>query len=362
MRRGYTGKVNINMNLHLGPVMLDVVGATLTDDDRKRLTHPLTGGVILFSRNFQSPAQLAALTAEIHALRTPPLLIAVDHEGGRVQRFRDGFTAIPPMRELGVAWEKNATQAKQLAQDTGYVLAAELRARGVDLTFAPVLDVDFKRSSVIGDRAFHADPEIIAPLAQALVHGFQLGGMSSVGKHFPGHGHVRADSHHEIPVDDRSYVDIEQCDLIPFRRLIGAGLAAVMPAHVIYPQVDVLPAGFSPKWLKQILRKQLKFDGVIFSDDLSMEGAKGVGGIVARANAALSAGCDMVLVCNDAGAADELLAGLEYHMPAVGQARLAAMRGRGPVQGMAALSALPEYQRALAVVQAIGKREGDLFA
>ncbi len=350
------------MNLHLGPVMLDVLGPELTDDDRKRLLHPLTGGVILFSRNFHSSGQLAALTAQIHALRTPPLLIAVDHEGGRVQRFRDGFTAIPPMRELGAAWEKNAAMAKQLAQDTGYVLAAELRAHGVDLTFAPVLDVDFKRSSVIGDRAFHADPEIIAPLAQALVHGFNLGGMSSVGKHFPGHGHVRADSHHEIPVDDRSYVDIEQCDLIPFRRLIGAGMGAVMPAHVIYPQVDALPAGFSPKWLKQILRKQLEFDGVIFSDDLSMEGAKGVGGIVARAQAALNAGCDMVLVCNDAGAADELLSGLVSIMPAVGQARLAAMRGRGPVQGMSKLRENTDYTRALIAVTAIGKRDGDLFA
>ncbi len=349
-------------NLHLGPVMLDVTGITLTDDDRKRLLHPLTGGVILFARNFESPAQLTQLTAEIHALRTPTLLIAVDHEGGRVQRFRDGFTAIPPMRELGNAWEKNATKAKQLAQDTGYVLATELRAHGVDLTFAPVLDVDFKRSSVIGDRAFHADPEIIAPLAQALTHGFSLGGMASVGKHFPGHGHVRADSHHEIPVDDRSWVDIEQCDLIPFRRLISAGLGAVMPAHVIYPQVDAQPAGFSQKWLKQILRQQLEFDGVIFSDDLSMEGAKGAGGIVDRANAALTAGCDMVLVCNDAGAADELLAGLTYTMPAVGQVRLARMRGRGSVHDRAALQAMPEYQRALAVVQAIGKREGDLFA
>jgi beta-N-acetylhexosaminidase len=352
-------------NLHIGPVMIDVAGTALTDDDRRRLLHPLTGGVILFSRNFQSPAQLAALTAEIHALRTPALLIAVDHEGGRVQRFRDGFTVIPAMRELGAAWDKNAAKAKQLAQDTGYVLATELRAHGVDLTFAPVLDVDYKRSSVIGDRAFHSDPEIIAPLAQALVHGFNLGGMSSVGKHFPGHGHTRADSHHEIPVDERSYVDIEQCDLIPFRRLIGAGLGAVMPAHVIYPKVDALPAGFSPKWLKQILRQQLEFDGVIFSDDLSMEGAKagvGAGGVVARANAALTAGCDMVLVCNDAGAADELLAGLQYTMPAVGQVRLATMRGRGTIHDPATLDKTPDYQRALAAVRTIGKREGDLFA
>jgi beta-N-acetylhexosaminidase len=342
--------MNKNMHLHIGPVMLDVAGVSLTDDDRKRLTHPLAGGVILFSRNFQSPAQLTALTAEIHGLRTPPLLIAVDHEGGRVQRFRDGFTAIPAMRELGRTWERDAAIARQLAQDTGYVLAAELRAHGVDLTFAPVLDVDFKRSSVIGDRAFHTDPEIIAPLAQALVHGFNPGGLSSVGKHFPGHGHVSADSHHEIPVDDRSYVDIEQCDLIPFRRLIGAGLGAVMPAHVIYPQVDAQPAGFSSKWLKQILRRQLEFDGVVFSDDLSMEGAKGAGDIVARTHAALTAGCDMVLVCNDSAAVDELLSRLDYRIPAVGQARLTMMRGRGSVHSMAELRDVSEYQRAQAAV------------
>jgi beta-N-acetylhexosaminidase len=354
--------MNKNNNLHLGPVMLDIAGTTLADDDRRRLLHPLTGGVILFSRNFQSPAQLAALTADIHALRTPALLIAVDHEGGRVQRFREGFTLIPAMRELGVAWEKSPSTAKQSAQDTGFVLAAELRAHGIDLTFAPVLDVDFKRSSVIGDRAFHADPDIISALAQALVHGLNLGGMSSVGKHFPGHGHVRADSHHEIPVDDRSYVDIEQCDLIPFRRLIGAGLGAVMPAHVIYPQVDQQPAGFSAKWLKHVLRQQLEFDGVIFSDDLSMEGAKGAGSIVARAHAALTAGCDMVLVCNDAAAADELLTDLDYHMPAAGQARLARMRGRGVIHDMAMLRDLPEYQRARTAVQSIGKRTDDLFA
>ncbi len=345
--------------------MLDVMGTSLTDADRTRLLHPLTGGVILFSRNFESPAQLTKLTTEIHALRTPALLIAVDHEGGRVQRFREGFTAIPPMRELGAVWESNISRAKALAQDTGYVLATELRAHGVDLTFAPVLDVDFKRSSVIGDRAFHANPAIIASLAQALVQGFQLGGMSSVGKHFPGHGHVRADSHHEVPVDDRPYVDIEQCDLVPFRRLIEAGLGAIMPAHVIYPQVDAEPAGFSSKWLKQILRRQLEFGGVIFSDDLSMEGAKvgaGAGGVVARAHAALSAGCDMVLVCNDAGAADELLAGLDHQVPAVGQARLARMRGRGAIHDVAALQALPDYQRALSAVRAISQREGDLFA
>ena len=355
-------------DLHLGPVMLDVTGLTLTDVDRKRLLHPLTGGVILFARNYQSPEQLAALTAEIHALRTPPLLIAVDHEGGRVQRFRDGFSTIPPMRALGDAWEKDGKDTKRaraIAHDTGYVIATELRAHGVDLTFAPVLDVDFKRSSVIGDRAFHAEPDIIANVAHALIQGMAAGGMSSVGKHFPGHGHVRADSHHEVPVDDRSYAQIEASDLVPFRRLAGSGLGAVMPAHVIYPQVDPNPAGFSSKWLKQILRKQLEFDGVIFSDDLSMEGAKvgkGEGGVVDAATAALEAGCDMVLVCNAPESADTLLAGLDYNMPAVGRARLAAMRGRGAVQGMATLRAQAEYQRASAAVASLSKRDGDLFA
>jgi len=357
--------MNKKNKLHIGPVMLDIAGTALSSEDRKRLLHPLSGGVVLFSRNYASPAQLVALTSEIHALRTPALLIAVDHEGGRVQRFRDGFTAIPAMRELGVAWEKNASEAAKVAQETGYVLAAELRAHGIDLTFAPVLDVDFKRSSVIGDRAFHSDPEVIVPLAQALVKGLARGGMSSVGKHFPGHGHVRADSHHEIPIDDRSYADIEQCDLIPFRRLIEAGLGAIMPAHVIYPAVDTQPAGFSAKWLKQVLRQQLEFDGVIFSDDLSMEGAKagaGAKGVVARAKAAFSAGCDMVLVCNDAAAADELLEGLEYTMPAVGQARLARMRGRGSVHDMAGLRETADYRHALSVMRSLSKREGDLFA
>jgi beta-N-acetylhexosaminidase len=353
--------MNKEDKLHIGPVMLDIAGTALTAHDRRRLLHPMTGGVILFSRNFESPAQLARLTADIHAVRTPALLIAVDHEGGRVQRFRDGFTAIPAMRALGDAWEQNPAQAKSLARDAGYVLASELRSHGVDLTFAPVLDVDYKRSSVIGDRAFHADPEIIANLAHALVKGLHEGGMSSVGKHYPGHGHVRADSHHEVPVDERSYSQIEQCDLIPFRRLIGNGLGAVMPAHVIYPQIDRLPAGFSSKWLKQILRRDLGFNGVIFSDDLSMEGAKGVGGIVERADAALNAGCDMVLVCNAPEAADELLAGLQYIMPAVVQMRLAAMRGRGGTP-MAQLQASAEYARALASVKSIGRRDGDLFA
>lgn len=311
-----------------GPVMLDVAGTELTDEDRRRLLHPLVGGVILFSRNFSSCTQLARLTAEIHALRDPQLLIAVDHEGGRVQRFREGFTQIQPMRELGTAWDRDPDQAVTLARSLGFVLASELRNHGVDLSFTPVLDVDYGNSSVIGDRAFHERPDAIAELATGLMHGLRDGGMAAVGKHFPGHGHVRADSHHEVPVDGRTFAEIDGEDLIPFRRLIDAGLDGIMPAHVIYPQIDASPAGFSEVWLKRILRKTLGFDGVIFSDDLSMEGASTAGGVVDRARAALNAGCDMVLVCNAPHSADELLNGLSHVMPAAGQARLARIHAR----------------------------------
>ncbi len=296
-------------SIPLGRAMVDVNGLILTPAEKLRLSHPQVGGVILFSRNFESVAQLVELTSAIHALRTPRLLIAVDHEGGRVQRFREGFTRIPPMRALGHLWDTREDDALKAARACGFVLAAELRACGVDLSFAPVLDLDYGASSVIGDRAFHGDPETVAALAAALQQGLADGGLSACGKHFPGHGHVAADSHHEIPIDDRPLAAIEVSDLVPFQRMVAAGLAAMMPAHVIYPEVDARPAGFSPVWITY-LRKTLHFDGIIFSDDLSMEGAKGVGGVTARAQAALAAGCDMVLLCNDGAGADELLAGL----------------------------------------------------
>jgi beta-N-acetylhexosaminidase len=344
----------------LGPVMIDIAGTALDAEDRRRLLHPLTGGIILFTRNYASPEQLARLTADIHALRDPPLIIAVDHEGGRVQRFREGFTQIPPMRQLGAVWDENPERARHLAVEAGMVLAAELRACGVDLSFTPVLDVDHGSSSVIGDRAFHRDPEVVAALAQKLMHGLRRAGMAAVGKHFPGHGHVRADSHLEVPVDERSLADLELSDLVPFRLLIGEGLGGIMPAHVIYPQVDAKPAGFSEIWLKEILRQRLGFSGVIFSDDLSMEGASVAGGIEARARAALAAGCDMVLVCNNPAAVDELYGCLDYTAPAASLARLIRMHGRGGARSLAGLRTDPGYQRAAAEVQSIGMRRGDL--
>ena len=293
-----------------GPVMLDIVGLTLNAEDVRRIRHPLTGGVILFSRNFQDRAQLVALTKAIRAERDD-VLIAVDHEGGRVQRFReDGFTHLPAMRRLGELWDENPVMACRTATAAGYVLAAELRACGVDLSFTPVLDLDYGVSGVIGNRAFHSEPRVVAKLAQSLNYGLALAGMANCGKHFPGHGFVREDSHHELPVDNRSLKDIMEKDAAPYFWM-GIGLSGVMPAHVIYPQVDPNPAGFSSKWLT-ILREELQFDGVIFSDDLSMEGARVAGSTVEGARAALAAGCDMVLICNSPDKADEILAGLAY--------------------------------------------------
>ena len=345
----------------LGPVMLDIAGTELTAEDEARLRHPNTGGVILFSKNYQNPSQLAALTAAIHALRNPPLLIAVDHEGGRVQRFREGFTVVAAMRELGKIWDQSAAQARHLAIKTGYVLASELRAHGVDFSFTPVLDLDYGESGVIGDRAFHRYPQAVSDLAQNLIVGMRKAGMASVGKHFPGHGYVRADSHLEIPVDDRDLVDLELEDLVPFRQLGHFGMTAIMPAHVIYPKVDSQPAGYSAVWLKEILRGRLEFDGVIFSDDLSMEGARGVGGVVARASAALNAGCDMVLLCNDGTGADELLDGLSWTTPAVSLARMARMHGKPNPPTMTELREHADYVESLHAIAGIGVKSRDLL-
>lgn len=335
----------------LGPVMLDLAGTELTAQEAQRLRHPLVGGVILFARNYASPGQVAELTAAIHALREPRLLIGVDHEGGRVQRFREGFTRIPPMRRLGELWDAHPQKARRLAHQVGYVLAAELRACGVDFSFTPVLDLDYGTSSVIGDRAFHRDPQAVAELAHALMLGMKEAGMAAVGKHFPGHGHVAADSHLAVPVDERARADIELADLVPFRQMIDFGLPALMPAHVIYPKVDARPAGFSPVWLQQILRGELGFAGAIFSDDLSMEGASVAGDVVARAQAALEAGCDMVLVCNAPEAAQRVLDELRWTPSPTSLARLARLHGR---PGAPTLTRLHEDGHYAAAVHAIG--------
>ncbi|MGZ5271693.1 MAG: beta-N-acetylhexosaminidase [Ramlibacter sp.] len=343
------------------PLILDIAGTQLTDTDRRRLAHPLTGGMILFGRNWHDRAQLAALCADIKAVR-PDLLICVDHEGGRVQRFRtDGFTHLPPMRVLGELWMRDALAATNAATAAGYVLGAELRACGVDFSFTPVLDLDWGESGVIGDRAFHRDARVVSMLAKSLMHGLLQAGMANCGKHFPGHGFVKADSHTEIPVDGRSLKAVLADDAAPYGWL-NTTLSSVMPAHVVYPKVDSLPAGFSPRWLQAVLRDRLGFAGAIFSDDLSMEGARRIDGrevsYTQAAQAALKAGCDMVLLCNqsvgDGRAVDELLDGLaeaqlkgHWTPDPVSEQRRVALLPVGPAAEWDDLMVQPRYMQAL---------------
>ena len=355
------------MNEH-APLILDIAGLSLTDADRRRLANPLSGGMILFGRNWQDREQLTQLCADMKALRGD-LLICVDHEGGRVQRFRtDGFTHLPPMRAFGELWGRDATgpgsgamAAGNAATAAGYVLAAELRACGVDFSFTPVLDLDWGESGVIGDRAFHRDPRVAAVLAKCLMHGLLQAGMANCGKHFPGHGYVRADSHTDIPVDERSLEAILADDAAPYGWLTSV-LTSVMPAHVVYPAVDARPAGFSSVWLDEILRRRLGFTGAIFSDDLSMAGARLVDGrqvsYPEASVAALNAGCDMVLLCNqsvDGGAAvDELLEGLErarrnaqWRPNGASEHRRLALLPAGPALHWDELMTAPAYRHAL---------------
>jgi beta-N-acetylhexosaminidase len=280
-------------------VVADVVGPALTDEDRERLRHPAAGAVILFARNYENPQQLSALVEEIEKLREPDLPVCVDHEGGRVQRFREGFSAIPPMRQFGRLWDRDRELAKETARAAAYVIGAELGAHGLDFSFAPVLDLDYGGSSVIGDRALHFDPNAVGALAASIVQGFADAGMAAVGKHFPGHGFATGDTHSAVSRDERPFTEILKKDIAPYRIAFQAGLAGVMPAHVIYPQCDAEPAGYSKYWLQEVLRGKLGFEGLIFSDDLSMEGAAVAGGPPERARAALAAGCDMVLLCNN---------------------------------------------------------------
>jgi beta-N-acetylhexosaminidase len=335
-----------------GPVVVGVEGVRLTERDCARLTHPLVGMVILFSANFESPEQLQELTSEIHALGDPALLIAVDHEGGRVQRFRKGFTHLPPMRRLGELWDRDVLLACRVAASAGFVLASELRAHGVDFTFAPVLDVDWGRSGVIGDRAFHSDPRVVAMLAAHLTHGLALAGMANCGKHYPGHGWAVADSHVDVPHDERSRTDLLARDAAPYRWL-GPQLSAVMPAHVVYDRVDSAPAGFSRHWI-DLLRQELGFAGAVFSDDLLMEGASSQGSVVDRARVALAAGCDLVLVCNALDAMDQVLAGLRWRRTRAFADRVQRLMPRGVAPRMPELVESELYRLAKADLAHLG--------
>lgn len=331
--------------MSLGPVMVDVQGTQLTETERTILKNPLVGGVILFSRNYENPTQLSLLTASIHSLREPPLVIAVDHEGGRVQRFMAGFTPLPACGKIGRLYAEDRSHARLMARSSGLVMAAELLVLGVDISFAPVLDIGRGLCDVIGERAFHSDPQIVAELARQYIAGMTQAGMVATGKHFPGHGGVTGDSHTELPVDERDYAQLKAEDLVPFARLAPTSLAGIMPAHVLYPHIDAQPAGFSAFWLKEVLRKRLHFNGIIFSDDLSMVGAHGVGDLGARAHVALEAGCDMVLACNDPDGLAGLFAALEGYQNPTAQMRLARLHGR-PAWDAETLRNETEYREA----------------
>jgi beta-N-acetylhexosaminidase len=327
--------------------MFDLADTRLEPEEKERLLSPAAGGIIFFARNYENPEQIAQLTADIRAVR-PEILIAVDHEGGRVQRFREGFTRLPPAARYQAEGDADA-----LAETAGWVLAAELRAVGVDFSFAPVLDVECGISRVIGDRAFGDDPDTAARLAAAFTRGMARAGMAAVGKHFPGHGSVEEDSHIALPVDRRPLAEIEARDLRPFRALIESGLEGMMASHVVYEQLDSRPAGFSPFWIQDVLRGRLGFAGAVFTDDLSMAGAAMAGGPVDRVRLALEAGCDMVLVCNAPGAAENVLEALSGHTPdPLATARLQRMAGRFPID-RAALLASPEWQDAAARIAAL---------
>jgi beta-N-acetylhexosaminidase len=335
----------------LGPLMIDVQGLRLTPQEAASLRDPLVGGVILFSRNFSDREQLRALTAEIRAVRQPAPLIGVDQEGGRVQRFREGLTALPAPRWLGHEYDLDADRARHLAFTCAWIMASELVELGIDFSFAPCVDLDWGVSEVIGDRALHRDPEAVASLALSWLQGMRAAGMAAVAKHFPGHGAVVADSHLELPEDRRSYLEIQD-DIAPYRRLVDHGLPGVMMAHVRYPQVDGRIASLSPVWMRQELRGNLGFDGVIFSDDLNMAGAAVAGSVPERVRAALEAGADMALVCNNPEAAAQTLTELTgFHNPAA-HARIVAMRAHPPHPPARDLRDLPEWRRATAQLAA----------
>jgi beta-N-acetylhexosaminidase len=329
--------------------MLDIEGVALTPADRELLREPAVGGVILFTRNYESPEQITDLVSEIRALRSPPLLIAVDHEGGRVQRFRQGFSAIPPMRLIGREFARDSAAGLAFARQTGWLIGSELRAAGIDLCFAPCVDLDWGVSEIIGDRAFHANPDAVSDLAGAFCRGLRTAGMAAVAKHFPGHGAVVADSHLKLPVDRREY-GILLDDMRPYERLTSNGLiAGVMLAHIVYREIDEMPAGFSSHWIQQELRSRVGFGGAVFCDDLSMQATAAYGTMRERAKRALQAGCDMILVCNDRNAARMTVASLNDYSNPLSLVRLARLHGTGQVP-RETLLASNEWQQASAAV------------
>jgi beta-N-acetylhexosaminidase len=315
--------------MNLGPLMVDIAGTELSAEDVRVLSHPMVGSVLLFTRNYTNPRQAAALTAAIRALRTPHLLIAVDHEGGRVQRFREGFTRLPAARLLGRRFDEDRRDALALAQSVGWLMASELRAVGVDFSFAPCIDLDYGVSEIIGDRAFHSDPDTVAALAVATMTGMREAGMAAIAKHFPGHGAVVADSHIALPVDRREFVDLE-ADIRPYRPLIDNNLPGIMAAHVVFPAMDALPASLSKRWITGVLRGEMGFHGCVFADDLTMAGAAAFGDCLARVDLALAAGCDVLPICNDRHSVELVLGRFGANVgSAASQARLVRMRARG---------------------------------
>ena len=312
--------------------MLDIEGVSLTPADRDLIREPAVGGVILFARNYESPQQISDLVAQIRALKSPPVLVAVDHEGGRVQRFRDGFSRIPAMRHIGHEYDDNPEAAIPLARQAGWLIASELRAAGVDLCFAPCIDLDWGVSEIIGDRAFHSRPEVVGELAAAFSRGLRSAGMAAVAKHFPGHGAVVSDSHLTLPVDRRDY-GLLLDDMRPYEKLISNGLVAgVMIAHIVYSEMDSMPGGFSRYWIENELRSRLGFGGAVFCDDLSMKATEAYGTMRTRVKLALDAGCDMVLVCNDRRAAEQAVMSLNEYSNPLSQVRLARLHGTGHAQ------------------------------
>ena len=348
--------------MSLGPLMIDLTGTELTAEERELLAHPRVGGVILFARNYAEPAQLAALVAAIHAVRSPPLLVAVDHEGGRVQRFREGFSALPAARRIGREYDLDERRGVELARSMGWLMAAELLACGVDLSFAPCVDVDYG-VSFITDRAFHSRPRVVSQLALAYAQGMREAGMAATAKHFPGHGAVTADSHATLPVDRRELADLDG-DLMPYRRLIANGLPAVMVGHLLFPAVDAEPASFSRRWVTEVLRGELGFQGAVFTDDLSMGGAAGYGEIVTRAERALGAGCDMLVVCNDRTAAASVIDRLTVTPAPASGVRLARLHGRErfSAQALRASARWHDAQAQLAACAAVPRLDLDADA